>query len=419
MAAVKGPHISMPGRAFWGLVVQKGPWKSTYGDYLRAHEVPGGALGGGIQVGGTGEGKKDSVMTPHQMNGRNPLPELSEHATQSIVLPGESWFIKKSQPGSKRSSPLKTALSLAIKHSQDRDYEDISHAKDAEPNVPPVPVQTSSFLTETRLLESRERGKLSVVTNQEQTLPSPTMDIDTPSYAYDHGLIPTFIPPTEDLAVAYKKESESLKRKNEMDREDYEKKMKMMKGPQVPKIETGPTLPYARQSSTMPFQVKRLESRSAPKTYDEFPLNIKRKASQDDEPVKKGKLSKPFPPAIQTKNLSKYSNVGLLGGAAAPKEYDEVPNLLKRKQQNGAESERFKKGKLAPKQKSLKPSRITTTNLPPSKQSSTKPEGVRYENNSAPKKDDKLPQLRTRASKTRASKRKPQTRASKTRGKNV
>jgi hypothetical protein len=475
MAAVKGPHISMPGRAFWGLVVQKGPWKSTYGDYLRAHEVPGGALGGGIQVGGTGEGKQDSVMTPYQMNGRNALPEPSEHATQSIVLPGESWFIKKPQPGSKLPSPLKAALT--IKHSKERDYEDISHKKGGEPNVPPPPADIkTTFVTEQRLARSRNKLGLTIVTRNLprydissqvvtppmappsystgiapsfrsssgrpmslDTPPAPVgpriaevtplsgrpmsldtplsarpmsidlsgfpvsvdtpssgipMSIDTPpsllsasSASVGYPSLPspysvskesTFTPPSIDLSESYKNIDDELRKLREI----MEKRQ----------LTVNTNLDYYKMGAS-----------AEPKPYDEVPNLLKRKMAAENESgrSKKGKLSKPLPPAIQTKNLSKYSNVGLLDlqGAAAPKDYDEVPNLLKRKQKNGAESGRSKKGKLAPKRKPPKPSRITTTNLPPSLQSSTKARGTKIpkeeEDFYKPKKKDAVPDLTT------------------------
>jgi len=361
MAAVKGPHISMPGRAFWGLVVQKGPWKSTYGDYLRAHEVPGGAIGGGIPVGGTGEGKRDSVMTPYQQNGKNPLPDPSEFATQSIVRPGESWFIKKSQPGMKLPTPLKAALT--IKHSKERDYEDISHEKGLEPNIPPPPPDLSStFLTEDRLLTTRKKGKLSVVTNVEM-LPSPTMDVDTPTLPHHvrihDAVVPTYTPPSLDLGDMFHKEAASLKRKAEIELEDQSKKMKSMKGPLPSKIETGPSLPYSRQSSIVHKNVHRMETKSMPKTSDEFPLNIKRKAGEE---------------TMESKKKAKV-------------------DTLKRKREDESR-ERAKKGKLMVKSKP--DLSIQTTKLPPSKQSSTKVAGVRAERKSAPKKEDRLPVPRPR-----------------------
>jgi len=274
MAAVKGPQISMPGRAFWGLVVQKGPWKSTYGDYLRAHEKPGGAIGGGVPVGGTGEGKRDSVMTPQQLDGRGPLPDPSEFATQSIVRPGESWFIKKSQPGMRLPNPLKAAL--AIKHSKERDYEDISHAKGLEPNIPPPPPDLSlTFLTEDRLLNARKKGKLSVITNVEMLPDTPTL----PHHTRIHdAVIPTYTPPSLDLGDMFHKEAASLKRKAEVELEDQSKKMKFLKGPSPPKIETMPKesdeVPLKRKAADdnmQPMKKVKKEKKSAPKSSDRLP----------------------------------------------------------------------------------------------------------------------------------------------------
>jgi hypothetical protein len=446
MAAVKGPHISMPGRAFWGLVVQKGPWKSTYGDYLRAHEVPGGALGGGIQVGGTGEGKQDSVMTPHQMNGRNPLPEPSEHATQSIVRPGESWFIKKSQPGSRLPSPLKAALT--IKPSQDRDYEDISHKKGGEPNVPPPPVQASSFLTETRLLESRERGKLSVLTNQEQTLPSPTMDIDTPGtmMPFQGGVQRT--PEKKARFHPYEKKEEL----ESMVKED--KGMFPVKEEKVPPTYKPPVYDQVKETAKAsadavmeggvqrrlkkkarfhPYEKKELESmveeeKVAPTVSVKASTDAVMEGGVQRRPKKKARFhpyekkdmveEEKVAPTVSAKASTDAVMEG--GVQRRPKKkarfdpYEKKEKELKRNpKKQKAKSQftgRMKKGRLErqprpsriAQERRPRPSRITTTNLPPSKQSSTRPEGVRSENKSVPKKDDDLPEPRTRAQIRRA-----------------
>jgi len=188
MSSVKPPFTSMPGRAFWGLVVQKGPWKSTYSDYLRAHQVPGGAKGGGVPVGGTGEGKRDAVMTPYQQNGRNPLPDPSEHATQSIVRPGESWKIKKPMIGGKQMKGTKLTYALTISASKKdpaTDYEDISHKKGMEPSGPPPPPDLkSTFLTEDRLAKSRNKNGLTVVTrNLRRAIDSSSAVSQPPSYS--------------------------------------------------------------------------------------------------------------------------------------------------------------------------------------------------------------------------------------------
>lgn len=189
MASVKPPFTSMPGRAFWGLVVQKGPWKSGYSDYLRAHQVPGGAKGGGVSVGGTGEGKRDAVMTPYQQNGRNALPEPSEHATQSIVRPGESWFIKKPPAGKVRVSQLKAAL--AIGKTKERDYEDISHPPGEEPSMPP-PDLKSTFLTEERLSRSRNKMGLTIVTRNLPRYDIVVSEVVSQPPSYSTGVPPSY-----------------------------------------------------------------------------------------------------------------------------------------------------------------------------------------------------------------------------------
>lgn len=463
MAAVKPPFTSMPGRSFWGLVVQKGPWKSTYSDYLRAHQVPGGAKGGGVPVGGTGEGKRDTVMTPYQQNGRKPLPEPSEHATQSIVRPGESWQMKKPPPGMKQVSKLKAAL--VIGKTAGRDYEDISHPEGMEPNVPPPPPDLkSTFLTEERLGRSRNKNGLTVVTRNlprydvgssevvSQGPPSYStgtppsyssssgrpMSLDTPpasrqppplwihipttggrpSPVSSGGMMSVDTPMTDAMSVDTQPQT-LLSATTEVsdfvppsiDLQESYKSIAERRGAAPVKVQTGyPTLPYSRQGSTVPAGVKRMETKSMPKAFDEFPLNIKRKvelaelspAAGSKEREKKGKgivVQKPKEKIITMKEAEMMRKAasakqGSLKGKFAPS--NKKP---KRKAEEETTSGREKKGKLAPKEK-LK---IQVTGLPLSKQSSTvskefAPKQKKKEDKSAPKKSDTLPEPRPKRS---------------------
>jgi hypothetical protein len=288
MPKVKAPFTSRPGRAFYGLVVQKGPWKSTYKDYRRAHQVPGGAIGGGVPVGGTGDGERDAVMSPYQQDGRGPLPEPSEHGTQSIVRPGESWYRKKPAMGGKRKSSMKAAL-IIHKKSDETNYEDISHEKGQEPDkLPPPPDLHSLFLTEDRLLEARSQKPLSKIVGVEMMDEAPTpfpnrmLLEDTPMH--------TFAPPSLHLQSHYMQED--LSRKEHL--EGQMKKMKMMKGPAPAKLSME-KLPASKQSSTKAKGV-RAEAGSVAKKKDDGIFTIlpmPKKGTSGGPPVpipKKGSL---------------------------------------------------------------------------------------------------------------------------------
>lgn len=64
--------------SFWGLVQQKGPWKSTASDRERAKQSSRPTVGGGIPAGGTkhaGFAGYEQTMTPYQMDARGAPPK--------------------------------------------------------------------------------------------------------------------------------------------------------------------------------------------------------------------------------------------------------------------------------------------------------------------------------------------------------
>lgn len=344
MPKVKAPFTSRPGRAFYGLVIQKGPWKSTYSDYLRAHQVPGGAKGGGVPVGGTGEGKSDAVMTPYQQNGRGVLPDPSEHATQSIVRPGEAWKIKKPMMGGKQMKGTKMTYALTIAKARkdaSTDYEDISHATGMEPSGPPPPPD-SSFLTEERLGLARNENRLTVVTSN--LPPSRQAGIRTEGTTLEPGSMPDI------SSEFYPKE----KRKTMVvEGSGREKKGKLTLPPKL-----GKDIITMREAEKM----KRAADAKKGALKDKFVPSKKRKASVDME----GDI---------TKKLN--------------------TSTLKRK----PDTERISGKK---KSKTLQVPPIRTTNLASSRQSSTRAPGIIMERNSTPRTSDALPAPRTRAALRRA-----------------
>lgn len=86
MVSVGKSSMGWDGKPFWGLVVQKGPWKSTRADTERANQKDNLTIGGGIPVGGRMSGQRSAVMTPYQIDGSSAPPEPSHHAKRSIVV---------------------------------------------------------------------------------------------------------------------------------------------------------------------------------------------------------------------------------------------------------------------------------------------------------------------------------------------
>ena len=87
---------------FWGLVEQKGPWKTTLTDLERSHQnVSGSQTGGGIQLGGTknaGHAGWYASINPSLDPSAMPLPKPSRYVQQSIITPPQS--IKRGAKGS-------------------------------------------------------------------------------------------------------------------------------------------------------------------------------------------------------------------------------------------------------------------------------------------------------------------------------
>lgn len=80
---------SFGGNTFWGLVQQKGPWKSTPSDEKRATQSKPNYGGGGTGAGGTahaGNGNWSQIMTPNQLNGSAAPLKPSAYAMRSVMM---------------------------------------------------------------------------------------------------------------------------------------------------------------------------------------------------------------------------------------------------------------------------------------------------------------------------------------------
>lgn len=88
---------------FWGLVEQKGPWKTTMNDVTRSQQhLPSKQSGGGIQIGGTknaGHAGWYAQMNPNvDPNVAPPLPKPSQYVQKSVIT--KSIPMKKGARGS-------------------------------------------------------------------------------------------------------------------------------------------------------------------------------------------------------------------------------------------------------------------------------------------------------------------------------
>ena len=97
---------------FWGLVEQKGPWKTTQTDIERSHQYkPNKNTGGGIQIGGTknaGHAGWYASMNPHvDPNYSLPPPKPSAYVQKSIIT-APVMMTKGPRGTVLRNSPIET-----------------------------------------------------------------------------------------------------------------------------------------------------------------------------------------------------------------------------------------------------------------------------------------------------------------------
>ena len=103
---------------FWGLVEQKGPWKSTPSDKARSTRTqPNKKTGGGIQIGGTknaGHAGWYASMNPSvEPNALPPPPRPSQYVQKSIVMP--SIMMPKTPKGTiLRNAPVETMKAQSV-----------------------------------------------------------------------------------------------------------------------------------------------------------------------------------------------------------------------------------------------------------------------------------------------------------------
>lgn len=412
---------------FWGLVQQKGPWKSTPADKRNASlSLKNRSImsGGGIGAGGTrhaGNGNWASTTTPADRDAWKAPPPPSKYATRSIMTP--AGYSRKPVAGGIRGAP--TPMSLGRMKPDDvgkagmpgfvpplggypkegegyrlgsGDSGDESSG-DEEMSITPVdqkPTPSSFGMSEHRMEEAMKQAE--------------TVDVKEEKMDVDDKVVET-LPYTGGV----KRRGGPLQkvRRNPIGKKEMKSMTKDEKGPQgnylksileylMPvKQETKPTpfVPPKYNQVTETAKASTIKSPAVTATVPgAFPsassgpatevLEIpgKKRKSENESAVKKEKLmAKPRPLRIKYKP-SKQEEV-----KRGPVPQIVAPRGTKRKSEK-ENTERMKKGRLMVPQKRVKPSlKVETRNLPPSAQSSTKAKGVRYERKSAPGKESNIP----------------------------
>jgi hypothetical protein len=132
MVSVGKSSMGWDGKPFWGLVVQKGPWKSTPADVARAKQKDDLTIGGGIPVGGRMSGQRSAVMTPYQIDASGAPPEPSDFAKRSIVV----GAIDMKRQGA-RGTRMKSKMTLGARTPVQTGHKMGSAPEEGGPGIPP------------------------------------------------------------------------------------------------------------------------------------------------------------------------------------------------------------------------------------------------------------------------------------------
>lgn len=296
------------GNTFWGLVHQRGPWKSTASDQKRAAEGKANYGGGGTAAGGTvhaGHGNWKQIMTPIQLNGSAAPLHPSEYAMRSVMMP---LIDMKKQTKIGRTkfhltlasrAPFQTGHKMGFRHEEIRidepgqvreqvplymegnfitemEHENIPHY------TPPSPSIDQSKASEIARDDERKQVYQEKLYSMDMdSLPSPsvasTIDVEKRKSSFQMGPeskrretgfgevgFKRRVPQREGVSKKARVKglrSSALKRKAE--RQLMSKKFKKVKKRNLLKIETKNLGPR--------FMEKKAEKKSAPKKFDELP----------------------------------------------------------------------------------------------------------------------------------------------------
>lgn len=285
------------GNTFWGLVQQKGPWKSVGSDRQRATESKPEYGGGGTGAGGTvhaGHGNWQQVMTPNQLNGSAAPLLPSDYAMRSAVM-GLVDMKRQTKMGRVKSkltlgsrAPFQTGHKMAPIPEEVR-FEEPGQVKGQVPLYMEGP-----FLSE-----------------------------------IEHKAVPHYVPPPP---TADQKRASEIARDDERKAVMEKRRGSFQLGPETYKRrETGfGEVGFKRKGSLQEEEKKKPRSLfQGPLKAEEHAVATKRKAPEQLMSEKPKKINR-RPGKIQTQDIGKRFMERKAESKAAPKKFDQLPELKTR-----------------------------------------------------------------------------------------
>jgi hypothetical protein len=157
MVSVGKSSMGWDGKPFWGLVVQKGPWKSTPADVARAKQKDISPVSQGIET-----------ITPYQVDASGTLPEPSSYAKRSVVM-GAVDMKRQGAKGTRKNkltlgarTPVQTGHKMGNAPEETgplvppSEIPDLLEPSDEEVEMVSSATSTGPFVSEYRRAESRD-----------------------------------------------------------------------------------------------------------------------------------------------------------------------------------------------------------------------------------------------------------------------
>jgi hypothetical protein len=350
---------SVGGGNFWGLVQQKGPWKTTKMDLQnsRSSMKQDKVSGGGIGEGGTshaGHGNYKQFINPGVISGRDAPPPPSKLAMRSVVTIEVNHYRKKAvagmlpiyttlgehsaaEAGGQKAGGMGAPLTTLIPLHQTT----VEQEEDVQ-MMPSTPIEmpSASFLTEHRLEEEQVKEEVGI-----RALPSHPLEFKAP------GVI--------------------RKPRQKVTMKPYAKV-----SPKLSNVEKARALMAKREKEKEgPVTTAVVKSKAPMKPVGQMIKPIKRKPETNGNGSRKKTNTKNVPVFNPLKRKAETGGEGSRKKTAIP-----IVNPLKRKAETGG---------AGPRKKVAKPKlQVTTTGLPPPVQRFG---AGKKEEDSKPKKFDRLP----------------------------
>lgn len=163
---------SIGGGNFWGLVQQKGPWKTVKNDVqnAKASMIQQKVSGGGVGEGGTihaGHGNYKQVLNPNTVSGRNAPPaKPSSLGARSVVLKESNHYRKKAVAGMlPRYDTLGERSATEVGGHKAGGMGPVAPSESDEEMMMPetsVSIPSAPFLTEHRLAEEQVKEETGI-----------------------------------------------------------------------------------------------------------------------------------------------------------------------------------------------------------------------------------------------------------------